>query len=123
MNHQIVQLDVELDKSNIELKNKSKEITALRIQIDRENEEISVLNRKLEVAIRENKRLQDDLVTSTRENQVLHVELDKINLEKEHLKDQVQDYINEVSKFEELLNQKVIYIFEFLKFLKINILN
>ena len=98
---------MELDKANNEIKNKNKEITSLRIQIDRENEDISTISRKLEVALRENKRLQDDLITITRENQVLHLELDKTNMEKERLKDQAQDYINEVSKCEELLNQKV----------------
>ena len=109
MNHQLAQLDTELDRANNDIKNKSKEITSLRIQIDRENEERGTITRKLEVAIRENKRLQDDLITTTRENQVLHIELDKTNMEKERLKDQAQDYINEVSKCEELLNQKVCF--------------
>lgn len=99
-----------MDKANCEIKNKSKEVTSLRIQIDRQNEDISTISRKLEVTLRENKRLQDDLITITRENQVLHLELDKTNMEKERLKDQAQDYINEVSKCEELLNQKVCFI-------------
>ncbi len=107
LNHQLAQLDTELDRANNDIKNKSKEITSLRIQIDRENEERGTITRKLEVALRENKRLQDDLIQITRENQVLHIELDKTNMEKERLKDQAQDYINEVSKCEELLNQKV----------------
>jgi chromosome segregation ATPase len=107
LNHQLAQLDTELDRANNDIKNKSKEITSLRIQIDRENEERGTITRKLEVALRENKRLQDDLIQITRENQVLHIELDKTNMEKERLKDQTQDYINEVSKCEELLNQKV----------------
>lgn len=64
------------------------------------------MSRRFESACRENKRLQDDLITVTRENQVLHCELEKSNADKECLRDQLQEYINEVAKFEDLLKQK-----------------
>ena len=44
----------------------------------------------------------------TRENQVLHCELEKSNGDKECLREQLQEYINEVAKFEDLLKQKEI---------------
>ncbi|RNA09164.1 hypothetical protein BpHYR1_001033 [Brachionus plicatilis] len=106
LNSQLTQLDAALDRANDELKSNKKEINSLRIQVDRGNEEASDLGRRFESACRENKRLQDDLITVTRENQVLHCELEKSNADKECLRDQLQEYINEVAKFEDLLKQK-----------------
>ena len=106
LNEQLTHLDTAMDRANDELKSRCKEISGLRLQVDRGSEEINELGRRYESAKNENKRLQEDLITVTRENQVLHCELDKSNGDKEHLKEQLQDYINEVSKFEELLNQK-----------------
>ncbi len=86
-------------------------MTSLRIQVDRVNEEIVSMARKLDANIRENKRLQDDLITVTRENQVIHAELDKTNREKDNLRDQLQEYINEVSKCDDLISQKVFCVY------------
>jgi centrosomal protein CEP135 len=73
---------------------------------DRASEESGDLARHYESACRENKRLQDDLITVTRENQVLHCELERSNGDKDSLREQLQDYISEVHRFEELLKQR-----------------
>jgi centrosomal protein CEP135 len=106
LNEQLIQLDTALDRANDELKCKIKEVTNLKIQIDQMNQEMNELARSYDSSQRENKRFQDDLITVTRENQVIHCELDKSNGDKEHMKEQIQDYINEVSKFEDIVNQK-----------------
>lgn len=104
---------------------------SLRRQLDGTSEELTEVGRGREVALRENRRLQDDLATMTRENQVsgwdlvahsmqgfsypiasrsqrLHEDLDRALDEKEQLKTQVQDYITEVKRIEELLAAKVL---------------
>ena len=77
------------------------------MQLDRNLEESNEYRRKFDLTARDNKRLQDDLLTVTRENQTLHQELEHAINEKENLRLQVQDYIKEVSKCENIIAQKV----------------
>lgn len=103
---QLSQLDTSLDNANSHLKSQHKDLNNLRIQLDRATEDNSLLTRKLDSAVRENKRLQDDLLTVTRENQVIHCELDKVRVEKDSLADKAQGYLDELSRYEDMLKQK-----------------
>ncbi|CAF2954853.1 unnamed protein product [Rotaria sp. Silwood2] len=100
-------LDKEKDRrSKDDTKQKLKEITSMRMQLDRNLEELNEYRRKLDLNARDNKRLQDDLLTVTRENQTLHQELEHVIDDKENLKLQVQEYIKEVAKCENVITQK-----------------
>ena len=57
-------------RTNEDAKQKSKEITTIRIQIDRNAEESNEYRRKLELSLRDNARLQDELLNTARDNQV-----------------------------------------------------
>ncbi|UJR10612.1 hypothetical protein I4U23_014809 [Adineta vaga] len=102
----IAELEAALDRSKDDTKQKLKEITSMRMQLDRNLEELNEYRRKLDLSARENKRLQDDLLTVTRENQTIHQELEHAIDDKENLKLQVQEYIKEVSKCENVITQK-----------------
>ncbi|CAF1148783.1 unnamed protein product [Adineta steineri] len=102
----IAELEAALDRTKDDTKQKLKEITSMRMQLDRNLEELNEYRRKLDLGVRDNKRLQDDLLTVTRENQTLHQELEHAIDDKENLKLQVQEYIKEVSKCENVISQK-----------------
>ena len=106
LNAQLGQLDAALDRAQDEVAARVRETSTLRQQCERMADEGGEVARRYESTVRENKRLQEDLITVTRENQVLHAELDKCNADKDKLREQLQDYVNEVLKFEELLGQK-----------------
>lgn len=62
-----------------------------------------------ENAIQENRKLQDDLASMTCEVQNLTRELEASRAECYDLKRQLQTYVSEVRRAEELLNRKVFY--------------
>ncbi|CAF1022017.1 unnamed protein product [Rotaria sordida] len=106
LNVMVSELEAALDRSKDDTKQRLKEITSMRMQLDRNLEELNEYRRKLDLSARDNKRLQDDLLTVTRENQALHQELEHIIDDKENLKLQVQEYIKEVAKCENVITQK-----------------
>ncbi|CAF0894547.1 unnamed protein product [Rotaria sp. Silwood1] len=106
LNMMVSELEAALDRSKDDTKQKLKEITSMRMQLDRNLEELNEYRRKLDLNARDNKRLQDDLLTVTRENQTLHQELEHVIDDKENLKLQVQEYIKEVAKCENVITQK-----------------
>lgn len=106
LNMMISELEAALDRSKDDTKQKLKEITSMRMQLDRNLEELNEYRRKLDLSTRDNKRLQDDLLTVTRENQTIHQELEHAIDDKENLKLQVQEYIKEVAKCENVIAQK-----------------
>ncbi|CAM4753973.1 unnamed protein product [Rotaria magnacalcarata] len=106
LNMMVAELEAALDRSKDDTKQKLKEISSMRMQLDRNLEELNEYRRKLDLSARDNKRLQDDLLTVTRENQALHQELEHAIDDKENLKSQVQEYIKEISKCENVISQK-----------------
>ncbi|XP_006816961.1 centrosomal protein of 135 kDa [Saccoglossus kowalevskii] len=99
-------LDGKLGQYSDEVTSKEREVRSLRRQLDGLHEELTETGRGREVALRENRRQQDDLSTMTRENQTLNQELEEAIRDRETLKVQIQDYISEVSRIEELLAAK-----------------
>ncbi|UJR35224.1 hypothetical protein I4U23_027990 [Adineta vaga] len=106
LNRMVSELESALDRTNDEAKQKSKEITNIRIQIDRNVEESNDYRRKFELSSRDNKHLQDELLNVSRENQSLRQELEHAIDDKENLKLQVQEYIKQVSNSENIIAQK-----------------
>ncbi|XP_035680916.1 centrosomal protein of 135 kDa-like isoform X2 [Branchiostoma floridae] len=100
------ELETRLDRANDLVSNKEREIRSLRRQLDGTTEELGEVSRGREVALRENRRLQEDLGTMTKENQAVHQDLDETMSDRGRLKQQVQDYIAEVSRCEDLLAAK-----------------
>ncbi|XP_019624383.1 PREDICTED: centrosomal protein of 135 kDa-like [Branchiostoma belcheri] len=100
------ELETRLDRANDTVSNKEREIRSLRRQLDGTSEELGEVGRGREVALRENRRLQEDLGTMTKENQAVHQDLEETMSDRERLKQQVQDYIAEVSRCEDLLAAK-----------------
>ncbi|XP_071846888.1 uncharacterized protein [Apostichopus japonicus] len=99
-------LGARLENANTELGSREREIHSLRRQIDSTRQELNETIRERDNTIRENRRLQEDLVTMTKENQTLNRELEEVIADKENLKSQVQDYIGEVARFEDVLAAK-----------------
>ncbi|CAF0717644.1 unnamed protein product [Adineta steineri] len=106
LNRIVAELEVELDRSNDDAKQKLKELSNMRIQFDRNLEELNDYRRKFDIGSRDNKHLQDDLSSLRRENQTLHQELEHAIDDKENLKLQVQEYIKQVSSCESIITQK-----------------
>jgi chaperonin cofactor prefoldin len=111
-------------RSKDDAKQKTKDITNIRLQFDRNLEESNEYRRRLDLNTRDTIRLQDDLSALTRENQVrrfpiylniyiyhhfqtLRQELQHAIQDKENLKLQVQEYIKQVSNCENVIAQKV----------------
>ncbi|GFS12272.1 centrosomal protein of 135 kDa-like [Elysia marginata] len=78
----------------------------MRRQLDSVSEDLTETSRTRDVTGRENRRLQDDLAVMTKENQKLNQELEEAVEEKECLKAQVQQYILEVRRIEDVLSAK-----------------
>lgn len=60
---------------------------------------------------RENRLLEDDLTNMTAETQRLNKDIKELIDERAELSDQVQDYIGEVKRVEDVLAQKVATMF------------
>uniref|UniRef100_UPI00358FA8B0 centrosomal protein of 135 kDa-like n=1 Tax=Myxine glutinosa TaxID=7769 RepID=UPI00358FA8B0 len=78
----------------------------LRRQLDSLNAEMINCGSVIEATRQENNRMQEDLLAMTRENQAVNQELDNAQRERENFRRQVQDYIKEVSRAEEMLTTK-----------------
>lgn len=70
-------------------------------------EEIEQLDLQKQALARENRRLQDDLAAATKDCLTARRELDMDKQDVENLKKQLQQYVTEVKKAEELLTKKV----------------
>ncbi|KAJ8028410.1 hypothetical protein HOLleu_30630 [Holothuria leucospilota] len=99
-------LGARLENANTELGSREREIHSLRRQIDLTRQELNETIQTRDNTIRENRRLQEDLATMTKENQTINRELEEVIADRESLKSQVQDYISEVARFEDLLATK-----------------
>ncbi|CAF1321737.1 unnamed protein product [Adineta ricciae] len=106
LNRIVSELESALDRTNEDAKQKSKEITTIRIQIDRNAEESSEYRRKLELSLRDNARLQDELLNTARDNQKLRQDFERAVDDKESLKLQIQEYIKQVSNCDNIIAQK-----------------
>jgi centrosomal protein CEP135 len=75
--------------------------------VDALSADLSEVTHGKDAVMRENRRLQEDLTLMTKENQALNCDLDDVVGEREDFKIQVQDYVNEVKRVEDLLAEKV----------------
>ncbi|XP_071453022.1 centrosomal protein of 135 kDa-like isoform X1 [Hetaerina americana] len=94
--------DVTIDESVL----RDHERRNLQQEIDRLQQELSACKAQKENAIRENRRIQDDLASLTNDCRITHRELEDSRREVEDLKLQLQGYVDEVRRIEELLARK-----------------
>ncbi|XP_013172556.1 PREDICTED: centrosomal protein of 135 kDa [Papilio xuthus] len=102
-----------LDKENGDLKRKlniqkstEHKLADYESQIMFLNDEISRLTQQNDTAIMENKRLQNNLGDANGALKLTKLELEKTKKEVDSLKQQLQHYVAEVRRIEELLSQK-----------------
>ncbi|KAK6637475.1 hypothetical protein RUM44_007892 [Polyplax serrata] len=79
---------------------------SLERDFERMKEEIEQLDLQKQALARENRRLQDDLAAATKDCLTARRELDMDKQDVENLKKQLQQYVTEVKKAEELLTKK-----------------
>lgn len=77
--------------------------------IEHLKEELDQCERQKDAAVRENRRLQDDLASAIKDCHTARRELGNEKQEVDNLKRQLQQYVNEVKRAEELLMKKVKY--------------
>ncbi|XP_066998908.2 centrosomal protein of 135 kDa [Anabrus simplex] len=95
-------LDITLDENGAreqQLRTAEREAEALRMELD-------TVERARECTLRENRRLQDDLAAATQDCRATARDLDIAREECEALKRQLQDYVSEIRRVEDLLAQK-----------------
>ena len=84
-----------------------RQVRSMQIEMDNLQRQLTSSSIDRENAIQENRRLQDDLAAVTCEVRNLQRELDISRAESFDLKKQLQTYVSEVRRAEELLNKKV----------------
>ncbi|XP_068618746.1 centrosomal protein of 135 kDa-like [Battus philenor] len=112
LNNQIFE-QTKLEKENEELKRKlnlqkslEHKISDYESQITFLNSEILRLSQQYDTAVMENKHLQNSLADANGASKLIRLELDKSKKEVDTLKQQLQHYVAEVRRIEELLSQK-----------------
>ncbi|XP_066590884.1 centrosomal protein of 135 kDa isoform X2 [Prorops nasuta] len=83
-----------------------RQIRNLQMEIENVQRQLETSSSDRENAIQENRRLQDDLASVSCEVRTLHRELETSRAEASDLKRQLQTYVSEVRRAEELLNRK-----------------
>lgn len=82
------------------------QLRSLQLEMENLQRQLETANCDRENAIQENRRLQDDLAAVMYELRNLQRELDSARVESYDLKKQLQTYVSEVRRAEELLNRK-----------------
>lgn len=87
----------------------AREHSVLNLERDVEHlrEELEKCENQREAFKRENRRLQDDLTSAVKDCHLARRQLENEKKEVENLKRQLQQYVNEVKRAEELLFKKV----------------
>lgn len=101
-----------------------RQFRSLQLEVKNVQRQLETSNTDRENAIQENRRLQDDLAAVMCEVRNLQHELESSRAESYDLKRQLQTYVSEVRRAEEMLNRKVkikIDSFVSFKIFKINI--
>ncbi|XP_065670757.1 centrosomal protein of 135 kDa isoform X4 [Hydra vulgaris] len=99
-------INEKLKYSDQQLMLKDREISKLSKQIRDLEEELAGVSQSRAATIKENKRLHDDLITMTEENQIVHQDLRYTLEEAERLKQEVSEYVMQLSRIQNLLAQK-----------------
>ncbi|CAG0922440.1 unnamed protein product [Notodromas monacha] len=95
-----------LDKTLAECDSREVELNSVRRHMQQLTKELEAANMSRQGAFQEGKRLQGDLTTAITDIRSIKQELDKCKAENEDLRSQIQDYVNEVKRFEEVLAMK-----------------
>ncbi|XP_076179711.1 uncharacterized protein LOC143152941 isoform X3 [Ptiloglossa arizonensis] len=86
--------------------NQERQLRSMQLEIENLQRQLQSSTYDRENAIQENRRIQDDLAAVTCEVRNMQRELDASHAESYDLKKQLQTYVSEVRRFEELLNRK-----------------
>lgn len=86
-----------------------RQLRMMQLEVENLQRQLHTASYDRENAIQENQRVQDDLAAVTCEVRNLQRELDASRAECSDLKQQLQTYVGEVRRAEELLNRKVIF--------------
>lgn len=84
-----------------------RQFRSLQLEVKNVQRQLETSNTDRENAIQENRRLQDDLAAVMCEVRNLQHELESSRAESYDLKRQLQTYVSEVRRAEEMLNRKV----------------
>ncbi|CAF1080328.1 unnamed protein product [Brachionus calyciflorus] len=106
LNEQLTQMNTLVNKVTHHIEALTNELNTLRINYEYLNAENEELKKNCDSSVRDSRNLQEDLITITRENQVIHIELEKSNCDKTRLKEQIQEYIQEMTKFRDIINNR-----------------
>lgn len=85
----------------------------MQLEVENLQRQLQTASYDKENAIQENRRIQDDLAAATCEVRNLQCEIEASRAESYDLKRQLQTYVSEVRRAEELLNRKVISFHSF----------
>ncbi|XP_067132615.1 LOW QUALITY PROTEIN: centrosomal protein of 135 kDa-like [Centruroides vittatus] len=99
-------LESQLDKLQSEIQDKEKLLQSIKQQLESNTEQFESFQHSQNIVQNENKKLLENIGVLTKENQILSKELEKVHSEKETLKRQIQEYVTEVTRVEELLAHK-----------------
>lgn len=84
-----------------------RQVRAMQLDLENLQRQLSSACMERESAIHENGRLQDELAAMSCEVRSMHKEIENAKSESCDLKRQLQTYVSEVRRAEDLLNQKV----------------
>lgn len=102
------ELEENLRYKEQELSSKDREIISLSKQLRSLEEELAAVAKSRDATIKENKRIQDDLAVMTEENQIVHKNLQESLDESHNLKQQIEEYILQLTRIQDLLSEKEI---------------
>lgn len=102
----INELELQLGRYKEEFKSTEGEMEEIRRKKNEVSDELSIIKRSREELNRENRRLIDELTVTKEEVRQLQAQLDDAEADEQDLKEQIQGYVAEVKRVEDLLNAK-----------------
>ncbi|GAB6019986.1 hypothetical protein CHUAL_002739 [Chamberlinius hualienensis] len=99
----VANLETHLDRMADDVMIKDREISNLKRDLEYKKRELEEVKKQCDELNLKQIRLNDEILVITRDNQMLEKEVKSCQAEKEILKREIQDYVNEVSRVEQLL--------------------
>lgn len=103
INERLTQMNTMMNKASSQLEITTNELNNLKLENQYLKMENAQMKEAIDLSYKDSRQLQDDLLTITRENQVLHVELEKHNLDKNSLKQQINEYMQEITNLNNVI--------------------
>lgn len=102
----INELESQLNRYKDEFKAAEGDIDDLRRKKNEVSDELSIVKRSREELNRENRKLIDELTATKEEGRQFQAQLEDAEADEQELKEQIQGYVAEVKRVEDLLNAK-----------------